>query len=127
MRRAAVLLGAVLTAALAADGCAGRVKPAAPPQASGVSAGSFTATAYCTGTITASGTRPTAQTVAADPKVLPIGSRIRLSGLHQQYDGLYVVEDTGPKIRGRRLDLYIGDCREAVRFGRRPASVTIVR
>jgi 3D (Asp-Asp-Asp) domain-containing protein len=89
-------------------------------------AGSFTATAYCTGSLTASGTRPTAQTVAADPDVLPIGTRIRLTGLHERYDGIYVVEDTGPKIRGRRVDLYIPDCREAVRFGRRPATVTIV-
>jgi 3D (Asp-Asp-Asp) domain-containing protein len=64
--------------------------------------------------------------VAADPAVLPLGSRIRLTGLAGRYDGDYVVLDTGSAVRGRRIDLYMRDCREAVKFGRRKASVSIL-
>jgi hypothetical protein len=32
------------------------------------------------------------------------------------------VMDTGLKIRGRRIDLYLSDCRQAVRFGRQSVS-----
>jgi len=87
----------------------------------------FTATAYCTGKITATGTTPNEKTVAADPAVLPMGSRIRLSGLDKRYNRVYTVGDTGSSIRGRRIDLYMRDCREAVAFGRRAAKVSILR
>jgi 3D (Asp-Asp-Asp) domain-containing protein len=69
---------------------------------------------------------PTEGIVAADPAILPMGSKIRLTGLNGRYDGDYVVQDTGTAIRGRRIDLYIRDCREAVRFGRRTAAVSIL-
>ena len=65
--------------------------------------------------------------MAADPAVLPLGTRISISGLGDPYNGDYVVMDTGARIRGRRIDLYMRDCREAVRFGRRRAVVHIVR
>ncbi len=84
------------------------------------------ATAYCGDGITASGTKPARGTAAADPSVLPMGSTIRLRG-SGRYDGLYVVEDTGSRIRGRRIDVYIHDCREALRFGRRSVIVSVVR
>jgi len=87
----------------------------------------FTATAYCTGKITATGKRPNEKTVAADPAVLPMGSRIRLSGLDERYNRIYTVADTGSSIRGRRIDLYMRDCREAVAFGRRSAKVSVLR
>jgi rare lipoprotein A len=87
---------------------------------------SFNATAYCKGTVTAAGMAPAHGMVAADPAVLPLGSRIRLTGLTARYDGDYVVRDTGTAVRGRRIDLYIRDCREAVKFGRRTASVSIL-
>jgi 3D (Asp-Asp-Asp) domain-containing protein len=88
----------------------------------------FTATAYCTGTVTATGARPREQmTVAADPAVLPMGSRIRLSGLDRRYNRVYTVMDTGSKIRGRRIDLYMRNCREAIAFGRRAARVSVLR
>jgi 3D (Asp-Asp-Asp) domain-containing protein len=87
---------------------------------------SFTATAYCTGRLTATGTTPTDKTVAADPAFLPMGSRLRLTGLDERYNGVYIVMDTGSSVRGRRIDLYIRDCREAVRFGRRPVRVSIL-
>jgi 3D (Asp-Asp-Asp) domain-containing protein len=64
--------------------------------------------------------------VAADPAVLPLGSQIRIRGLDERYNGIYVVTDTGAKVRGRQVDLYVRDCREAVRFGRRQASVAIL-
>jgi 3D (Asp-Asp-Asp) domain-containing protein len=112
---------------LVAEGCAGHLRPN-KPAAKGppASESSFTATAYCTGRITATGTTPTDKTVAADPAFLPMGSRIRLTGLDERYNGVYVVRDTGSSIRGRRIDLYIRDCHEAVRFGRRSAKLSIL-
>lgn len=87
----------------------------------------FIATAYCTGTTTAAGTRVSRGVAAADLSVLPIGTVIRVSGLTKRYNGVYTVLDTGSAIRGRRLDLYMGNCTEAVRFGRQPARVSILR
>lgn len=100
--------------------------PSAGPRPAG-KAEVFTATAYCTGTITATGTKPNERTVAADPDVLPMGSRIRLSGLEKRYNRAYVVGDTGGQIRGRRIDLYMRDCSEAIAFGRRSVEVFVLR
>ncbi len=119
----------IVATVLVTGACAGRVRPGAP------NAGRpplerearFTATAYCTGTITATGTRPNERTVAADPNVLPMGSRIRLNGLARRYNREYIVGDTGGLIRGRRIDLYMRDCGEARAFGRRTVRVTVVR
>jgi 3D (Asp-Asp-Asp) domain-containing protein len=116
--------------ALVAAGCAGRVHPHGPTTAAGrpaTATSPFTATAYCKGTITATGTRPNARSIAADPRVLPMGTRIRLTGVDDRYSGVYTVRDTGPNIRGRRLDVYIQDCREAVKFGRRSVRVAVLR
>src|SRR5690348_10456464 len=99
------------------SGCA-HPRPTSPPTMEPSRGGrSFTATAYCAGRLTATGARPTNRTVAADPAVLAMGTRIRIFGLGKPYDGMYTVDDTGACIRGRRLDLYIRDCHEAVRFG----------
>jgi len=65
--------------------------------------------------------------VAADPNVLPLGTVIRLASLGHRYNGTYRVMDTGSRVRGRRLDLYLPDCAEAVRFGRRSGRVSIAR
>ena len=85
----------------------------------------FTATAYCTGRVTASGSAVSAGVVAADPAVLPIGTEIRISGA-AGYDGSYRVLDTGPRVRNRHVDLYMSDCAAARRFGRRSVQVTVV-
>jgi 3D (Asp-Asp-Asp) domain-containing protein len=86
---------------------------------------SFVATAYCQGTTTAAGVRVRRGFVAADPAVLPLGSVIRVqqSG---HYDGVYAVMDTGPKVQGRHVDLFIENCEAAKRFGRRAVRVSIV-
>ena len=123
---------ALLALILVAEGCAGRVKPVDKPAVTQlpppprVTTSSFTATAYCKGTRTATGTTPTVSTVAADPSVLRLGSRIRITGLDERYNGVYVVADTGPKVRGRHVDLYVPNCRDAAKFGRRRAAVAVM-
>jgi 3D (Asp-Asp-Asp) domain-containing protein len=87
----------------------------------------FSVTAYCTGTITQSGARVKAGMAAADPRVLPVGSTVRVEGQGTAYDGIYTVTDTGRAIKGRELDLYIDDCAEAERFGRRAMGVAVIR
>ena len=77
--------------------------------------------------MTAAGTRVRDGVVAADPAVLPLGTVIRVGGLSKRYDRAYTVLDTGRAIKGRRIDLYLGDCREAVRFGRQSVRVSVVR
>ena len=120
----------ILLSAVIGSACAGRVRPKpdapTPPAPIAPSPVSFSATAYCKGTVTAAGMAPAQGMVAADPAVLPLGSRIRLSGLTARYDGDYVVRDTGAAVRGRRIDLYIRDCREAVKFGRRAVAVSVL-
>jgi 3D (Asp-Asp-Asp) domain-containing protein len=85
----------------------------------------FTATAYCTGSITASGIPVSKGIVAADPAVLPLGTRIRITRA-APYNGTYWVLDTGGAIRKRRLDVYIPDCAAARQFGRRSVHVTVI-
>jgi 3D (Asp-Asp-Asp) domain-containing protein len=85
----------------------------------------FTATAYCTGSITASGIPVSKGIVAADPAILPLGTRIRITRA-APYNGTYWVLDTGSAIRKHRLDVYIPDCAAARQFGRRSVHVTVI-
>lgn len=87
---------------------------------------SFTATANSVEGITASGTKTHEGIVAADPAVLPLGSRIRIYGAGK-YSGEYVVRDTGGKVNGRVIDIYMPSTAEAKRFGRRKVKVEVLR
>lgn len=87
----------------------------------------FLATAYCKGTTTASGVNVRSGIAAADPDLLPVGSVIQVDAPGARYDGVYTIMDTGPKVQGRRLDLYIWSCHEALAFGRPHVSVGVLR
>lgn len=87
----------------------------------------FSATAYCKGTTTASGAAVRSGITAADPDLLPVGSVISIDSLGPRYNGIYTVMDTGPKVQGRHVDLYIWSCHEALAFGRRPITLNILR
>jgi len=87
----------------------------------------FVATAYCRGQTTASGVDVQAGIAAADQTLLPEGSVISVSGVPEQYRGIYTVMDTGPKVQGRHVDLYMWNCDEAVDFGRRDILITVLR
>ena len=67
----------------------------------------FSATAYCKGTTTASGVDVRTGIAAADPMVLPVGSVLNVAAGDQRYTGVYTVMDTGPRVQGRHLDLYM--------------------
>ncbi len=129
--RGLAVSGALL---MLASGCAHaplrpvQTSPGAPAAAGGaVVPFRFTITAYCTAGRTAAGTATKTGVAAAAPDILPLGSVIRLEGLEERYDGVYTVMDTGQKVVGRRLDLYIQSCAEAVRFGRQAGEVSILR
>jgi len=85
---------------------------------------SFRATAYCLQGRTANGGGVRRGIVAADPRVLPLGTRIQING--GTYSGTYTVADTGGAIKGRILDIWVPSCSEAIRFGRKTISVSVV-
>jgi 3D (Asp-Asp-Asp) domain-containing protein len=87
----------------------------------------FIATAYCKGQTTASGVAVTTGVAAADPRMLPVGSVVQVEGVPEQHQGIYTVLDTGPKVQGRHVDLYMWSCNEALAFGRRPVALTVLR
>jgi 3D (Asp-Asp-Asp) domain-containing protein len=87
----------------------------------------FTATAYCKGSTTASGVGVRSGIAAADPALLPVGSVVHIESLPDKYNGVYTILDTGPKVQGREIDLYIWSCHEALAFGRRPVRLTVIR
>jgi 3D (Asp-Asp-Asp) domain-containing protein len=102
----------------------GVVDPTLPAAGSRVA---FTATAYCKGKTTASGVNVRTGIAASDPSVLPVGSVVNISTDNSKYNGVYTIMDTGPKVQGRILDLYMWSCHEALAFGRRPVEVTVLR
>ena len=73
------------------------------------------ATAYtaqaCTAR-TATNTRPRWGIVAVDPKLIPLGSKIYIKNM-----GWFTAEDTGGKIKGKRIDIYYPTRKQAIRFG----------
>lgn len=87
----------------------------------------FQATAYCKGTTTASGVGVRSGVAAADPALLPVGTVLNISTDTTKYNGIYTVMDTGPKVQGRILDLYMWSCHEALAFGRKQVQVTVLR
>jgi 3D (Asp-Asp-Asp) domain-containing protein len=87
----------------------------------------FTATAYCKGRTTASGATVRTGIAASDPQILPVGSVINITTDTTKYNGVYTIMDTGPKVQGRILDLYMWSCHEALAFGRKPVQITVLR
>jgi 3D (Asp-Asp-Asp) domain-containing protein len=85
----------------------------------------FTATAYALRGRTASGHFVSRGTVAADLRILSLGTKIKLDA--GAYSGVYVVRDTGAKIRGKRIDIWMPSTSEARKFGRRKVHVTILK
>lgn len=84
-----------------------------------------------TGKNLAGHTLESARTIAVDPSVIPLGSRVRIHFSNpkwQHLNGVYIAADTGGAIRGNRIDLFFGesDNRGAMRFGRQEAVLEVI-
>ena len=53
------------------------------------------------------------RTIAVDPRVIPLGSKVRMNGRE------YIAEDTGGAIKGRRIDLFVDSHSKAMKFGKK--------
>jgi 3D (Asp-Asp-Asp) domain-containing protein len=84
----------------------------------------FSATAYSLRGRTASGQSVTRGLIAADPRLLPIGTRVRVEA--GPWSGEYLVADTGGAIKGRKIDIWTPSSREAMQFGRRAVKLTVL-
>lgn len=85
------------------------------------------ATAYSDYGFTASGStthrNPAGDsTIAVDINVIPIGTRVYVSGY-----GYAIAEDTGGAIKGNIIDVYLPTAAEASAWGRRTVTVTIIK
>ncbi|MBL8188309.1 MAG: 3D domain-containing protein [Acidobacteria bacterium] len=85
----------------------------------------FHATAYALKGRTRSGTHVRRGVVAADPRVLPLGSVVQIKS--GKYTGVYKVEDTGKVIRGNIVDVWVPDNKEARQFGRRKIQLHVLK
>lgn len=88
--------------------------------------GEFKITYYCGcdkcngvwGNITYRGTIPRPQhTIAVDPNVIPLDSKVIIEGIE------YTAEDTGNKIKGNKIDVYVSSHEEALKKGTRTLKV----
>lgn len=84
----------------------------------------YSATAYSLRGKTASGQYVSRGLIAADPRLLPLGTRVRLDA--GAWSGEYLVADTGGAIKGRKIDIWTPTSREALQFGRRPVKLTVL-
>jgi len=84
----------------------------------------YVATAYSLRGRTASGRPVSKGLIAADPRFLPLGSRVKLEA--GTYSGEYLVADTGGAVRGRRIDIWTPTSREAMSFGKRNIKLTVL-
>ncbi len=99
------------------------VKTTASTKATGAGAsrGAFSATAYCLKGRTAMGHGVRRGLIAADPRVLRLGSRVYVNA--GPWSGTYLVSDTGTAIKGKKIDIWVPGCGEARKFGRRTVQV----
>lgn len=99
------------------------VKPSAPVEFL-VAPETYSATAYSLRGRTASGRYVSRGLIAADPRILPLGTRVHLEA--GPWSGEYLVADTGGVIKGRIVDIWTPSTREALQFGRRKIKLTVL-
>ncbi len=79
-------------------------------------------TAYTwTGNRTFTGTVPKVGTVAVDPAVIPLGTKVYIVGY-----GFATAEDTGGAVKGNIVDLYMDTEQECINWGRRHVAMYVL-
>ena len=100
--------------------------PGASSGSTALSTLTMQSTAYTGGTLTATGTKPVynpggISTIAVDPSVIPLGSKVYVSGY-----GIAIAADTGGAINGNIIDLYFNSEADCIAWGRRNVTVEIL-
>lgn len=103
----------------------GPAQPADSEAPAGAHAQDFHATAYCITGLTRAGVPVAPGHVAADPKVIPLGSVIHVESPFMS--GIYQVMDTGAAIKGRIIDIFMPSYEDCIEFGRRAVKVKVLR
>jgi len=83
-------------------------------------------TMYCLSGQTRRGRYVRAGIVAADPHLFPLARYIELY-VGTSYLGRFLVDDTGKRIRGARIDVWTASCHEARRFGIQRGTAMLVQ
>lgn len=82
---------------------------------------SFIATAYSLRGKMANGQNVHLGAIAADPRVLPLGTVVHIEGM-----GQFVVKDTGGAIKGNRIDIWMPNRGSAMQFGKRKVKLRVI-
>ena len=82
-------------------------------------------TAYCLSGTTRRGRYVRPGIVAADRKLFPLSRYIELYA-GEKYLGRFLIDDTGSKIRGAHIDVWLPTCREAKIFGRQHGTAMLL-
>jgi 3D (Asp-Asp-Asp) domain-containing protein len=82
-------------------------------------------TAYCLSGTTRRGRYVRPGIVAADPHLFPLSRYLELYA-GTRYLGRFLVDDTGSRIRGAHIDMWVPTCREAILFGRQRGTAMLV-
>ena len=83
---------------------------------------SVVATAYSSGTITSTGTKPKWGTIAVDPTVIPYGTKVYIP----KFNMTFTAEDCGGAIKGNKIDIFMGNEQEAYNWGRSTIDIHIL-
>ena len=76
---------------------------------------------YCYTSRTATGTYPSYGTIAVDPRVIPLGSKIYVPGY-----GWGTAQDTGGAIKGNKIDIWFPTQRQCYSWGIRTVKIKVV-
>lgn len=82
-------------------------------------------TQYCLQGTTRRGRYVRPGIVAADPRLFPLARYIELY-IGREYLGRFLVDDTGARVRGAIIDVWVPSCRDARIFGRRTGTAVLI-
>jgi 3D (Asp-Asp-Asp) domain-containing protein len=94
--------------------------PPPPPPTDPAYLGEFVVTCYAIHGRTATGSPTHSGGVAVDPRVIAYGTHIDIEGV-----GVRVANDTGPRLRGNRLDIWLPSKDACMSFGRQVLDVRL--
>lgn len=79
--------------------------------------------------------RKSAMTIATDPKIIPLGTKVYIEFLDkewQHWNGIYTSRDTGSAIKGNKIDIFYKDTgdskqdKQVREFGRRKCKIIVL-